>query len=210
MNLKIKRNEPHKPPLNHTMIEDALAFVLGTGFCALSILMLTELGLITGQTAGLGVLLSYLGGWSFGLVFFLLNLPFYVLAWLRMGPRFTIKSFIAVALMSVMTSWLGHFIGFEHLDPVVGAVFAGALSGIGLMVLFRHGASLGGIGVLGLYLQDKTGFQAGWTQLAFDVGLFCTAFFALDLRLVAFSLLGAVVTNLVVGVNHRRDRYIAT
>ncbi len=169
--------------------------------------MLTHLGLITGQTAGLAVLLSYMTGWSFGVVFFVINLPFYVLAWLRMGPRFTIKSFIAVAMLSGFTALLPNQIVFATLDPIVGALLAGSMAGLSLMVLFRHGASLGGIGVLALYLQDKSGFRAGWTQLIFDAILFACAFFVIGGTFLAYSLMGAIVTNLIIAVNHRPDRY---
>lgn len=51
--------EPHIR-LEHHLYEDAMAFALGTAMCALGILFLTHAGLTTGQTAGLGVLLSYL------------------------------------------------------------------------------------------------------------------------------------------------------
>lgn len=201
--------EPHKR-LEHSLSEDVQAFLLGTALCALAVQFLTHLGLITGQTAGLGVLLSYVSGWSFGAVFFLVNLPFYVFAWLRMGPRFTIKSFIAVAMVSVMTEALSVYLVLDTLNPLVGALLAGAASGMGLIVLFRHGASLGGVGVLGLWLQDRVGIQAGWVQLGFDVVLFALALLVLqDIELVALSLVGAVVVNLIIGVNHRNDRYIA-
>ncbi|MEM7753094.1 MAG: YitT family protein [Pseudomonadota bacterium] len=201
-------NEPHKR-LEHTLSEDVLAFLLGTGLCAFAVIILTHLGLITGQTAGLGVLLSYVTGLSFGVVFFVVNLPFYIFAWARMGPRFTIKSFIAVALVSVLTEVMSRNIAFAALDPTLGALLAGATAGMGLIVLFRHGASLGGIGVVGLWLQDKVGIQAGWVQLGFDIVLFAIALFVLpDLALVAWSLLGAVVVNLIIAVNHRKDRYV--
>ncbi|MEO0944085.1 MAG: YitT family protein [Pseudomonadota bacterium] len=200
--------EPHKR-LEHSPLEDVQAFLLGTALCALAVQFLTHLGLITGQTAGLGVLLSYISGWSFGVVFFLINLPFYIFAWLRMGPRFTIKSFVAVAMVSAMTEAFAILLVFETLNPLIGALLAGATSGMGLIVPFRHGASLGGIGVLGLWLQDRIGVQAGWVQLGFDVVLFAFAVFMLeDIRLVALSLLGAVVVNLIIGVNHRNDRYV--
>lgn len=202
-------NEPHKR-LEHTLSEDVLAFLLGTGLCAFAVIILTHLGLITGQTAGLGVLLSYVTGLSFGVVFFVVNLPFYIFAWARMGPRFTIKSFIAVALVSVLTEVMSRNIAFAALDPTLGALLAGATAGMGLIVLFRHGASLGGIGVVGLWLQDKVGIQAGWVQLGFDIVLFAIALFVLpDLALVAWSLLGAVVVNLIIAVNHRKDWYVA-
>lgn len=191
----------------HTPLEDAQAFTLGTALCALGITMLTHLGLITGQTAGLAVLLSYATGYSFSLVFFVVNLPFYLLAWVRMGPRFTLKSFICVALVSAMAEVFPQLITFDTLDPVLGALLVGAVTGLGLIVIFRHGASLGGIGVLALFLQDKTGFRAGYTQLIFDACLFAAAFAWLAPRLVLFSLAGAVVANLIIATNHRPDRY---
>jgi len=201
--------EPHKPKINHSLLEDAQAFLLGTALCALGLQFVTHLGLITGQTAGLAVLLSYVSGQSLGLVFVLVNLPFWGLAWFRMGPRFTVKSIIAVSVLSAMTEVLPGAIVIGHLSAPVGAALSGALIGMGLIVLFRHGASLGGIGVLALFLQERLRIQAGWTQLAFDALLFLAAFGVLQWDLVIWSLLGAVVVNLIVAVNHRGDRYIA-
>ena len=191
----------------HTALEDAQAFALGTAMCALGVTMLTHLGLITGQTAGLAVLLSYVTGWSFGPIFFALNLPFYWLGWVRLGKRFVVKSVICVTLVSVMAETFPSLIRFEQLDPVLGALLVGAVTGLGLIVLFRHGASLGGVGVLGLVIQDRTGFRAGYVQLAFDAALFAAAFAILAPRMVLFSLAGAVVANLIIATNHRHDRY---
>ncbi|WP_322889166.1 MULTISPECIES: YitT family protein [unclassified Yoonia] len=199
--------ETISPPAPHTHLEDAQAFALGTAMCALGVTMLTHLGLVTGQTAGLAVLLSYATGVSFGIVFFAVNLPFYWLAWVKMGPRFTIKSFVCVALVSVLSELFPRWITFAQLDPVLGAMLIGAVIGLGLIVLFRHGASLGGIGVLVLWLQEKTGFRAGYTQLIFDLCLFAAAFAVIAPRLVLFSLAGAVVANLIIATNHRPDRY---
>ncbi|MGX9354369.1 YitT family protein [Roseobacteraceae bacterium S113] len=201
------QNEPHKQ-LEHSFLEDAQAFVLGSGLAAFGVALLTHIGLITGQTAGLAVLISYATGWSFGAVFFVVNLPFYVLGWLRMGPRFTIKSFIAVALTSGFAEVMPGWIGFDTVATLPGALLAGAVCGMGLMVLFRHGASLGGVGVLGLWLQERMGIQAGWVQLGFDAALFAAAFAMLAPDLVLYSLAGAVVVNLIIAVNHRKDRYV--
>lgn len=52
-------------------------------------------------------------------------------------------------------------------------------------------------------------FRAGWTQLALDASLFAAVFAVLDPLLLAWSLLGAVVINLIIAVNHRRDGYVA-
>lgn len=139
----------------------------------------------------------------------MLNLPFYILAWLRMGPSLTVKSFIAVAMVSVLSDILPRFLVMDQIAPWLAALLAGGCIGLGLIVIFRHGGSLGGVGALALYLQGRIGFQAGWTQLIFDAALFAGALLILDPWLVLWSLLGPAVANLAIAVNHRKDRYIA-
>lgn len=199
-----------KNPQKHGLLADAQGLIFGTTMASFAMVMLTHLGLVTGQTAGLAVLISYVTGYGFGLVFFVVNLPFYWLAIRRMGWRFTLKTFAAVAMLSVISTLMPGYVSFEALDPILGAVLIGMLSGAALLALFRHGASLGGVGILALYLQEKTGFRAGYTQLLFDLGVFTAALFVIDLPLVLYSLLGAVVINLTIAVNHRKDWYIAT
>ena len=197
-------------PESHNLIEDAQGIAYGAGMAAFAITILTHLGLITGQTAGLAVLLSYLTGYGFGPVFFVVNLPFYWLGFRRMGLAFTLKTLAAVALMSGLSLAMPGWVRFEALYTPVGAILFGAISGSALLALFRHGASLGGIGILALTLQDKTGFRAGYTQLLFDAALFSAAAFILPPMILLWSGLGALVVNLVIAINHRRDRYIAT
>ncbi|WP_371153318.1 YitT family protein [Jannaschia sp. 2305UL9-9] len=199
--------EPHRA-LRHSLLEDAQAFVLGTTLCALGVQFLTAESLITGQTAGLAVLLSYVSDWSFAVWFFVLNLPFYVLGWLRLGPLFVGKTVIAVTMVSTISTLLPQLVTISVASPWLSSFLAGCITGLGLIVIFRHGASLGGVGILALWLQERTGIQAGWVQLGFDLVLFAGAFAVLDPSLVAASLLGAVVVNLIIAVNHRRDRYV--
>lgn len=197
-------------PVKHTLIEDAQGIAYGAMMAAFGIVILTHLGLITGQTAGLAVLMSYATGWPFGPVFFVINLPFYILGYQRMGLGFTVKTFLAVGLLSALSLWLPGQISFASLNPWVGAVLFGFLSGSALLALFRHGASLGGVGIVALLVQDRLGWRAGWVQLAFDGVLFAAAFAVIEARLVVISFLGALVVNIVIAINHRRDRYIAT
>ncbi|MCZ8333558.1 MAG: YitT family protein [Rhodobacteraceae bacterium] len=197
-------------PKTHSLIEDAQGLAFGATMAAFSIVILTHLGMITGQTAGLAVLISYASGIPFGPVFFAINIPFYWFGYRRMGLPFTIKTFLAVAALSVLSVLMPGWVDFSTLNPAFGAILFGFVSGAALLAIFRHGASLGGIGILALYLQDRTGFRAGHTQLLFDALLFAVALTLLPWPIVAWSFLGAAVVNLVIAINHRRDRYIAT
>ncbi len=192
----------------HTTLEDAQGLFIGTVMVSLGIALLQHLGLATGQIAGLAILVSDWTGLGFGPVFFCLNLPFYWLAIRRMGRAFAIKTFVAVALITIFSSIQPDILAFGEVTPAVGALVAGIVSGMGLLAVFRHRASLGGIGVLAVYLQDRYNFPAGWTQMCVDAVVFTLAIFTLEPMAVFYSVISAIAMNLVIAINHRRDRYV--
>ena len=193
----------------HTPFEDAQGILVGATLVALAVHVLSSANLMTGQIAGLALLGSYMSDWSFGAIFFVLNLPFYIVAVRQLGWVFTLKTFAAVALMSLISDTLPLILNVEMVHPALGAVLGGILAGVGLISLFRHGATLGGVGVVALWLQDARGIKAGNTQLAFDLVVFALAFWVLPTDVVIWSLLGAVILNMIITINHRRDRYVA-
>lgn len=196
-------------PAQHSLADDAQGLIFGTLMCALGLQFLTHSGLITGQTAGLALVISYASGWGFGAVFFVINLPFYWFGYRRIGLRFTLKSLISVALLSVFAQVMPRYLSFDTLHPLLAGILFGFVTGAGLLALFRHGSSLGGIGIVALMIQDRSGFRAGWTQMIFDLVLFALALLWIPADRVLWSLPGVVILNLVLAINHRRDRYIA-
>lgn len=193
----------------HSVYEDALAIVIGSLFVSFALALFKLAGLLTGSTAGLAFLVFYTTGLPFGVAFFVINLPFYVLAFLRMGWRFTVKTFIAVALTSGFTEMHAHFIRMADTNPFYVAVFGGLLMGVGFIVLFRHQASLGGVNILALYVQDHYGLRAGKLQLAIDLVILAASFFIVTPLALVASVIGVSALNMVIWMNHRRDRYIA-
>ncbi|RUM07081.1 YitT family protein [Rhizobium chutanense] len=193
----------------HTPIEDVQGIFSGSLVAALGLYVLASAGLLTGSTAGVAFLLHYAFGVNFGLAFFLLNLPFFYLSWKRLGMAFTIKTFIAIGLTSVLADVQSRFFSISSIHPAWAALLGGLLLGFGLLALYRHRASLGGVGILGIYLQERFGIRAGLVQLAIDLCVLAAAFFVTTPPVVFYSVLGAIVLNLFVAINHRADRYIA-
>lgn len=195
-------------PSRHKLHEDLFAMLTGTTLVALGIVFYAEVTLTTGSSAGLALLLQYVTGIPFGWLFFLINLPFYVLAILRMGWPFAIKTFACVALVSLFTAQFPLWLDISGVEPLFAALVGGGLMGLGMLSLFRHKASVGGINILALYLQDNFGIRAGWFQLGVDAVILVFAFFVLTVDRVVYSILGAVMLNLIIGLNHRPGRYI--
>ena len=194
--------------VRHPLWEDGLALLTGTALVALGIAFYSHAGLLTGGTVGLAFLLKYLAGWSFGPVFFLLNLPFYALAIWRMGWKFTLRTVCAVGLVSLFAELTPQWVRFAELNVVYAAVFGGFAIGIGLLILFRHRASLGGVNILALFLQERFGLRAGTFQMGIDALIVMAAVFVVPVDKVLLSVLGAVALNLVLAINHRADRYM--
>jgi len=201
--------EAPEPALRHGLYEDIQALVTGTLFVSLGVVMFGHTGLLTGGTAGVAFLIHYATGWNFGLVFFAINLPFYGLAWKRMGKRFTLKTFAAVGLMAAFSNLVPQMVQFGELNPLFTAVFGGLLMGTGMLILFRHRSSLGGFNVLVLYLQERFGWRAGRIQMALDCSIVLCAFALTDWQHIALSVLGAVALNQTLATNHRAGRYMA-
>jgi uncharacterized membrane-anchored protein YitT (DUF2179 family) len=181
--------------------------LIGCLFVALGVCLFREAGLFTGGTTGVAFLAHYLWGYPLGAVLFVINLPFYVFGWRRLGHIFTLKTFAAVGLLSAYVELLPRWVGFEHLNPVFAAVMAGLLAGTGILILIRHGASLGGVTILAIYCQKTLGWRAGNVQMVIDALVLLAALAATDVHKALLSLLGAVALNVVIGVNHRTDRY---
>lgn len=192
----------------HTLIEDALAILFGTLLVSFGLTLLKSVGALSGSTAGIAFLLSYLTHVSFGVAFFVVNVPFYWLAARRMGRAFTLKTFCAVGMVSLFTHLHPLFIHFSALNPLYATLFGNVIMGIGFIVLFRHKASLGGVNILALWLQDKYGIRAGKLQMAVDSGVVLASLFVVSLPTLAASVAGAVVLNLIISMNHRPGRYL--
>ena len=192
----------------HGLYEDILAVAVSTLFVSLGVSILIRARILTGGIAGLSLLLQYATGWGFWILFFVLNGPFYWLAWRRMGRSFAIRTLLAVSAECILTRMTLSWTAYSHLTVFYAAVMGGALIGVGLLMLYRHRTSLGGIGILALHLQDVAGLRAGHVQLAFDLTLVACAAVMMPLDRILPSILCAFVTNLIIAINHRPGRYV--
>ena len=197
------------PRAPHTVLEDCIALLLGTLVVSFGASLLKQSGALTGGMAGLAFLIHYATGVKFGVVFFLLNLPFYWLAFRRLGLAFVLKTFAAITLVSVFTELHPRFIDIAGLNPFYAAVFANALMGLGFVVLFRHQASLGGVNILALYLQERYGIRAGRLMMGVDGIVVLASLFLVSLPLLAASIVGVLILNQLIAMNHRPNRYQA-
>lgn len=195
------------PEHRHSALEDVHALLIGSSFIAVGLTLLKAAGLVTGGVAGVALIISYLSDWPVGVVFFVLNLPFYVLAQRTLGWAFTFKTLATNLLLAGLAWGMPHWLKVGGIDPIFSAVFGGTIIGMGILALARHRSSVGGVGVLALYLQERRGISAGKVQMAADCVVVAAAFFTISFDKLLLSIASAVALSAVIIANHKPGRY---
>lgn len=193
----------------HNYLDDLQAILTGSLIVAIGLVFIKQAGLLTGGTAGLAFLIHYSTGFNFGFTLFLANIPFYLLSLKRMGWDFTLKTIVTVLMVSLLAESIPLVIDIKEINLFFAAVGGGLLMGVGMLILFRHRASMGGFNILVLYLQDRFGWRAGKVQMALDCTILIAALSILTPWLLIASILGAILLNFALAVNHKPGRYIA-
>jgi uncharacterized membrane-anchored protein YitT (DUF2179 family) len=175
----------------------SLYVVLACLLVAFGVMILNFSHLVTGGTAGLALSLSYLLHVPFFIIFFLINIPFYMLSVLRMGWNFTLSTIFSVTALSILTGF-GKLVHPISIPPFVGAIAGGIAIGVGLIVLFYNQSSLGGANILALYLQRKLGWDPGKTNFAFDFVVVSIGFYSVGLWRGLASILSIVVIGMII------------
>lgn len=183
-----------------------LSIIEGCLLVALGLHILNSVGLLVSGTAGVGMILLRATDLSFGQLFFLLNIPFYILAWHTLGRDFTLRTFASISLLSVLTELMNYYVSLS-IHPILAATLGGLLVGFGLIILFRHNSSLGGLNILAVFLERRFDIHASKTTLVADICVLIAAIVFLDLSSLMYSLLAFLFLSSVVGRYHRPPKW---
>lgn len=100
-----------------------------------------------GGVTGISIILSRLLPISTGTFILLLNIPILVFAIWKFGLGFTISTIYATVLISSFTNILEHFPAATY-DRLLAAISGGILSAVSIGVIFKVGATTGGMDII--------------------------------------------------------------
>lgn len=195
-------------PRPHNLAEDGYAIAIGCAFIAMGLMLLKAANLVTGGMAGIALLLSYLLHYPPATLFLLINIPFFLFAGRAMGIAFGLKTLFANLAIMAMGLMMPSALQLAQVSPLFAALFGGSIIGFGILAIARHGAGVGGLGVIALLLQKRRGWNAGRTQMLGDALILLASLPLLSTDRFALSILSAAAINAVLIVNHRPGRYI--
>lgn len=191
----------------HSRVEDVYALIVGCILVTLGLMLLSAANLVTGGIAGLALLLSYIVPLPAGLLFTLINIPFLAFAWRAMGPAFMLKTLIVNGGIAALSLAMRASVGIHVFNPAFAAIVGGTVIGMGILALARHGAGVGGTGILTLWLHKRHGVNAGLSQIGIDCVILLISLSLLSGAQLGWSALSAAAISGVLIAWHRPGRY---
>ncbi len=146
--------------------------------------------LLSGGATGVSVAINYLTGINVGLLTFLINIPIFILGFIYLDKEFCILSLINMVIFSLLlglTTNIGHYIKVD--DIILRSLFGGALSGIGLGIVFKTRASMGGTDIICAILKIKRNISIKDSSLAINCLIVIVGSFLFGLRLGLYTLI---------------------
>lgn len=128
--------------------------------------------IIDGGIVGVSIILSYLTKLNLGLLIFVINIPFFFLAFNKIGKKFVIQTFYAIGMLSLAVNiFTAHHLPTTH-DLLLSTVFGGIALGVGVGLVLKHEGSLDGTEIMSLVLSKKFGFSVGEWIMTFNVFIY--------------------------------------
>lgn len=172
--------------------------MLGCFITALGLSILKTSGIVTGGTAGLALSLSYLLPFSFPLLFVIINLPFFIISFKKMGKEFTFATMAAVCTVTLFSALLSKIHVAISMHPLVGSVVGGVIIGIGTILLFMNGSSLGGAQILSITLQKQLNWNMGKTNFVFDAMVILIGVYSVGIIRALYSIVSVFIISLMI------------
>ena len=154
-----------------------------------------------GGFTGLAVILSKILPLETGTIYFLLNIPVIVLGVWKFGWKFTISTLYAIFVATVGINSMA-ILGAATTEPILGAVFGGALIAVGIGLVFRNSATTGGIDIIVKCLRQKIPhLKTGTLMLIIDALIVCLSSVVFgDINSVLYSVIAVLTTSYVLDI----------
>lgn len=196
-------------------VRRTLGSVLGALVYAVGInLFVVPAGLYTGGLMGIcqviRTVLAQQFGMDFagfdiaGIIYYVINIPIFIIAFTRMGKRFFFKTVVSVTAMTIFLSVIPVFTVVE--DAMASCMVGGILAGAGVGIVLRMGSSSGGMDVVGVILTKwKKNFSVGMVNLVMNLVLYAACLFLFDMQIVVYSIIYSAVHSLAMDKLHTQN-----
>ena len=155
--------------------------------------------LAEGGVSGLSLIIHYLSNIDVSYLYFALNIPLIILAYIFLGKNFLLKTFFATFVLSVFLKVFASF--SEPLDDILlAAIFGGAINGIAIGIVFYAGGSTGGIDIIAKIINKYTGIPISRILLTTDFIVLSIVAIIFGKVIFMYTLISLVISSKMIDI----------
>ena len=187
----------------------ALIYVIGVNG------ILIPKGFLNGGMVGISLIINYLApSLNLGVLYLVLNIPLFILGWITVSNRFILYTGFGILMYSFLTE-LVTVPDIAVQEPLLSAILAGIVCGVGGGLILRSSGSVGGLDILGVHLYKRFSLPLGWTSFMVNSLILTAAAFLFSLEMALYTLVfvftqSKVVDAVVTGFNKRKSILIVS
>ncbi len=203
-----------------TFLKDLFFLTLGSLIYAFAIEgFLVPSRIIDGGVTGVSMIINSISNIPLGLLILVINIPFIVLAFQKLGKRFVIATFYSILVFSAGVTLFNHILHghcvIENLELFLVSIFGGLILGSGVGLVIRNGASLDGTEILAIYTTKKIPFSVGEIIMFINLFIFTVAGFVYDWQHAMYSIVTYFIAYktmdvVIEGLNESKSVFVIT
>ena len=153
-----------------------------------------------GGISGLALIINHLWGLPIGITSLALNAPIILFSFRLLGHRFFLKSIRTMIMNTIFVDFIFTHIPVYKGDRLTAALFAGALLGAGLAVIYMRGSSTGGAAFLIMSVKKlRPHLSLGQVTMVLDLLIILLGWPVFgDMDSVLYGIVAAFATSLII------------
>lgn len=145
-----------------------------------------------------------------GIIYFLLNVPLFLIGFKVIGKNFIEKSLTIIILQSIFLSIIPIPKNIVTQDIFVCCILSGIINGIGLVMILNDFGSSGGMDIVGLILSKKfEKLSVGKVSLIANILLYTLCGFLYSIETAIYSLIVSFVTSYIIDKLHSHNNIVS-
>ena len=174
--------------------------IIGNIFIALAInTLILENHIIVGGTSGIGNVLNHYFNIPVSLSVGCLNVCLFLVGLFFIGKKFAMTTLLSTFLFPIILQFFETHAMFHHYleDPLLAAILAACLVGVGIGLILKANASTGGVDILAILLNKKFGFPVHIVLNCIDLSILVLQFTFNDTTHVIYGIMIVMITSVV-------------
>lgn len=209
------------------ILRDLFLVASGSAIFSISVNMFSSPNnIVQGGLTGIGTVMNYLFSLPIGAVMLVLNIPLFALALKQLRFKFVIKTVISTFIFTSLIDLGAYIIPAYKGDVLLGCIFCGVLSGVGLALVFLTGSTTGGTDIIAMLIRKKRpDISVGNIMLLADLGVIGLSFLVygkiesimyavivifISAKAIDFVLYGREHTKLILIITTRKEQLLSS